>query len=287
MRAALLTVALASCAQVFGLEEAVPLPPPPPDFDGDGIGNDDDNCPLASNPEQTDDDTDSFGDACDLCRALATPINHDEDGDRLGDDCDLCPTEPEFQADQDGDGVGDSCDLDNGNPMALVAFDPFVTLDDTWTIGDTPWQSTGDTAAPLAVLASSDFGLRASSLVLDGSRRFFVRIGLLSTRAWRDGDTFGIRFLDATGTERGRCMVTCQASACRLKLAITNGTTTEPNATPLPLLQLRIDYNPTASLCYLGISTSNSTMAHAAMPAVYPAIVGMPDVQLRYFAAWQ
>ena len=49
-------------SKVFGpdcsLEDAVV------DTDGDGVSDDDDNCPLVSNPDQTDTDGDGFGDAC-------------------------------------------------------------------------------------------------------------------------------------------------------------------------------------------------------------------------------
>jgi hypothetical protein len=60
---------------------------------------------------------------------------HDEDSDGIPDDCDVCPhiADP-GQADSDGDRVGDACDPEPTNPrQQIVLFDPFVTLDASWT----------------------------------------------------------------------------------------------------------------------------------------------------------
>ncbi|SEU38040.1 cell-cell cohesion MYXO-CTERM protein MtsC [Stigmatella erecta] len=75
------------------------------DADGDGKADDRDNCPFASNREQTDTDGDGVGDACDNCSGLANYQQRDADGDGVGDDCD---------SDADGDGVAnaqDNCPL--------------------------------------------------------------------------------------------------------------------------------------------------------------------------------
>jgi Thrombospondin type 3 repeat len=108
-----------------------------PDGDGDGVPDDEDNCPLVSNPDQTDTDGDGQGDACDAdddgdgvpddednCLLLANPDQTDTDGDGQGDACDAdddgdgvpddednCPllANPD-QADVDEDGIGDACD---------------------------------------------------------------------------------------------------------------------------------------------------------------------------------
>jgi hypothetical protein len=60
---------------------------------------------------------------------------HDEDGDGIVDDCDVCPhiADP-AQTDTDGDRVGDACDPEPTNPRQhIVFFDPFVTIDSSWT----------------------------------------------------------------------------------------------------------------------------------------------------------
>lgn len=61
-----------------------------------------DNCPLASNPDQTDSEDPTNG--------------HGERGDKVGDACDNCPRV--FNTDQldtDGDGLGNACDPDTDN----------------------------------------------------------------------------------------------------------------------------------------------------------------------------
>ncbi len=82
-----------------------------PDADGDGIPNHLDNCPLVPNPGQEDLDGDGVGDACDNCPAVSNPNQQDTDRDGVGDACDNCPLIPNLeQEDSDGDGVGDLCD---------------------------------------------------------------------------------------------------------------------------------------------------------------------------------
>lgn len=81
------------------------------DSDGDGHADDADNCPLASNPDQSDADADGLGDACDLCPAVISDSRADFDRDGVGDACDLCPFLADTeQLDSDSDGSGDLCD---------------------------------------------------------------------------------------------------------------------------------------------------------------------------------
>ena len=120
------------------------------DTDGDGVPDEGDNCPLASNPDQTDTDTDGRGDACDVC---ANDPNDDADSDgiclgsgylppKTGDN-DNCPLVANTdQTNTDGDAQGDACDADDDNDTVLDAtdtdpLDPYVCQDvDTDTCDD-------------------------------------------------------------------------------------------------------------------------------------------------------
>lgn len=73
------------------------------DRDDDGIIDDLDNCPDASNPQQTDTDGDGLGNLCDA----------DDDGDTVADAVDAFPLDPLESIDTDGDGVGNNADTDD------------------------------------------------------------------------------------------------------------------------------------------------------------------------------
>ncbi|MBI3186015.1 MAG: thrombospondin type 3 repeat-containing protein [Myxococcales bacterium] len=99
------------------------------DADGDGKADDQDNCPFASNRDQTDGDGDLVGDACDNCKGASNFAQLDADGDGSGDLCDgdidgdtllnasdNCIVIPNVtQLDLDGDKQGDVCDPDDDN----------------------------------------------------------------------------------------------------------------------------------------------------------------------------
>jgi hypothetical protein len=84
------------------------------DSDADGLPDEEDVCPLASDPSQYDADADTVGDACDVCIETPDPGQEDADADGSGDVCDNCPVlSNPGQIDTDGDGLGDACDPDD------------------------------------------------------------------------------------------------------------------------------------------------------------------------------
>lgn len=116
------------------------------DSDSDGVGDDNDNCSLTFNPEQTDSDNDGLGDLCDACPndpdgedldedlvcddidnclGVFNPNQIDTDGDGIGDECDSCPNDPENDIDNDGI-CGDSEIAGCQNPEA-ANYNPLAT----------------------------------------------------------------------------------------------------------------------------------------------------------------
>jgi len=85
------------------------------DIDRDGWGDDQDNCPIVSNPQQGEFDGDGVGDRCDNCPQQANSDQRDDDGDEIGNACDSCPAF-DSRIDHDADGVPDGCDLCPGTP---------------------------------------------------------------------------------------------------------------------------------------------------------------------------
>ncbi|MEL6944335.1 MAG: LamG domain-containing protein, partial [Bacteroidota bacterium] len=55
----------------------------PEDTDGDGICDDDDNCPMIANPDQSDSNGDGIGDACDMPDENATALDFDGTDDEV------------------------------------------------------------------------------------------------------------------------------------------------------------------------------------------------------------
>ncbi len=121
-----------------------------PDQDGDKVSNNQDNCPLKSNPDQmntdkdgqgdecdTDDDNDGDLDAADNCPLVSNPLQSDTNTDGQGDACDdnddndlipdaqdNCPLVTNHdQLDTDADGNGDACDNDDDNDMVSDWYD--------------------------------------------------------------------------------------------------------------------------------------------------------------------
>lgn len=104
--AAVLLVALGGCTALLGLEQVSSI-----DRDNDSVPDAIDNCPDASNPDQSDFDQNGKGDVCDLCTDGGAD---DIDGDGIPDGCDGCIGRGE---DVDGDHIDDGCDQCIGNGM--------------------------------------------------------------------------------------------------------------------------------------------------------------------------
>ncbi len=95
------------------------------DADKDGIADEDDNCPVVHNSDQSDVDNDGTGDLCDSCTdtdgdgygnpgfqtntcpddnclSIENSNQSDADHDTIGDACDICPDDPQNDGDDDG-----------------------------------------------------------------------------------------------------------------------------------------------------------------------------------------
>ena len=139
------------------------------DFDGDGVPDDDDNCPLAPNPDQSDLDAQGGGDVCDVC-----------------------PDDPTDTCDPDRSGCG-SFDAAGGS---------FVTADGGVTIDADPGVLTGDTT--LCVTDSGNgTSFELSTNFGNGTALFAITLSpegqtfsspIKITFAWPDADNNG--FID-------------------------------------------------------------------------------------------
>ena len=84
--------------------------------DEDNIDDTTDNCPFATNEDQSDTDNDRRGDACDNCPLVPNFLQEDSDGDQVGDHCDNCiDIANTDQSNYDSDLLGDACDSDADN----------------------------------------------------------------------------------------------------------------------------------------------------------------------------
>ena len=112
-----------------GQDEVVRIDPQS-DQDNDGISDQEDNCPLISNPSQANHDNDTMGNVCD----------EDDDNDGILDNLDNCVTgemnwNPSLLTDHDSDGCRDySEDYDDDN-------DGVIDSGDGCSIGELDWTS--------------------------------------------------------------------------------------------------------------------------------------------------
>jgi len=86
-------------ASSLRIDTSIELIPTVEDSDQDGVPNDQDNCPLANNPDQEDSNSNGIGDICE-----------DVDDDGIADLEDNCPFIPnQNQEDSDDNTIGDAC----------------------------------------------------------------------------------------------------------------------------------------------------------------------------------
>ncbi|MDQ3368674.1 MAG: thrombospondin type 3 repeat-containing protein [Myxococcota bacterium] len=294
-RALATAVLLGACNVALGLEETSVPPPPPPDEDADGVPDELDNCPRVDNPDQANGDGDAFGDACDLCAGHATELNHDEDGDLRGDDCDVCPTVADFQQDEDGDGIGDYCGYLSEGPVALIGFDPFVTVTASWVTTGVRWLARGDTIAPATALSATDPGLQNHDLSVP-PEGWTLTLAVITTQPWVTGDRFGVGLVDDEGRLAARCQVVCDAG-CYLE--IDHGGTRIARyllggAEPIVNFQFSSRASPTTAgsrhiACgFTGLSTIGQYRLQVpALPVGgAPVVYGSPSIQLASFIAY-
>jgi len=284
-------VVLSGCNLVYGLDETQPLGPPRPDRDDDGVPDDEDLCPMTPDPDQTDADGDGYGDACDTCPALFTEIEHDEDGDRRGDACDICPWIPDFQFDGDGDGIGDPCDpeLGGGPPSRLLAFDPFVTFDPSWTTSGVSWQWLGDSIAPTAMMGPSETGLHNPKIEFP-DQFWRIDLGGFAMSPPGNGGQLGALVTNGAG-ERIGCLFACSDVGCAVTpIAITPGSSTiGRSATPFERLTIELRRQFMGSGTVVSCLRDGVVMASAAASftstAGTPALFASPSIQITYFSA--
>ena len=114
------------------------------DFDGDGVLNENDNCLLVDNPDQTDTGMKDFGDACTVFDLFVGFPSLDSDADTVADSSDNCPyTANPGQEDSgidlgDGitvpDGIGDACRTETatvtllGSPTIDLSLGPLTDV---------------------------------------------------------------------------------------------------------------------------------------------------------------
>jgi C1A family cysteine protease len=100
-----------------------PTPSPPVDTDSDGVPDDDDNCPLVPNPDQTNTDSQRRDNGPQIPGDWASNPSQD----KLGDACD---------PDDDNDGLPDSQEFDDHCPYRLIADSDDDTVVDGYEVAN-------------------------------------------------------------------------------------------------------------------------------------------------------
>ncbi len=131
------TVSLTLEIESFTLGRAEPVDLSGDDYDVDGVWNDDDNCPLIPNPDQTDTNGDGVGSACSIVDPFTGTRIADNDGDGVSDNFDNCvwadnPGQEDtggLAAEEIPDLIGDACDEEESlvvSSATEIVLDPIV-----------------------------------------------------------------------------------------------------------------------------------------------------------------
>ncbi len=261
---------LSGCQLVFPLTNPAPAPVDGAldDDDDDGFANDLDNCPDASNPDQSDRDDDGIGDACDGCdHCLACDVAplHDEDGDHVVDGCDNCPASAnELQDNVDGDDLGDACDPDASTQQHRRLFWGFSTLENWLPPAD--WQIIGDAAAPdparTDVVRLTRFGIG-----IQAETPWSFEVGLELPPPAPDGRIVGVRPVAETALGS---LSSCSLIAIGGVWKLSGGGPQVDTSTEAPVV-LRLSSNGA-----LGIDTSICTIVGGATTTSFPSAPAYP-----------
>lgn len=190
--------------------------PPLPDTDEDGIVDEEDNCPLVSNPDQKDSDEDGIGDVCE----------EDTDGDGIIDELDNCPliSNPD-QEDADEDGIGDVCEEDADGDGVVDDLDNCPEISNPDQL-DSDGDGFGDACDPTTVLQDQQNIQSAIDATLDCIINFENGLGLETIltdfMGLSNGDTLNLEWVE--GLLEGLSDVVPSTEQSRFDIGLFEGT---------------------------------------------------------------